>query len=132
MANIPLPPLGEDIAAVIGLDGLLALVAARRGQRLTIPVDAAPEHPLASALGPERWDKLRASFAGETIDVPILSAHRIALLHTAIRADRRGATVNQLVERYGISGRHIKRICAADPDPDDPQGDLFGGRHLRV
>lgn len=119
----PLPTLAEEIAETIGVDGLLLLVDARGGQRLTVPVGPAEDHPLAAIMGRDRWDKFRATFPGETLDIPTLKGNRTALMHAAIRRDRSGATVNELAARYGLTGRQIKRICAAGRR--ECHGDLF-------
>lgn len=123
--NLPLPPVAQAIAEAIGLDGLLALVDAKGGQTVTIPTRHSSDHPLAVTLGAQRFRLLQQTFAGERIEVPLLRGYRTAILHASVRAERSEATANALAQRFGLTQRHIKRICASAEEADRRQGDLF-------
>ena len=127
-----LPPLLREIADVAGEEAALRIAEARGGARVFIPAQAAPDHWLTQAVGPEAAAAICAHFrAGEgglSLDLP-LGPHSAAR-RTARRVDemiREGVPANEIARQARVHRTTVFRRKAAMEGGDDRQGELFGG-----
>jgi len=120
-----LPPRARELAELIGLPALITLVEARGGLPLHIPKRVTDRHPIAQLIGIDNAESLANVYGGAPIEIPRCETTLRALLHEEIRARRRIQTESQVAREFGMWGRSIRRICAADNRHDD-HPDLFG------
>lgn len=123
-----LPPKACELEPVIGLPALLKLVEWRPAVTLYVPSPAmlTHDHPIALALGMEAAIALAKRYGGTKLEVPRCDAAVRAMLHAEIRARRAAGESESAVARdVGMWPRSVRRICAADKNRNDDQGDLF-------
>lgn len=123
------PALVQTIAQHCGWEATLAFVEAFGGKRLRIPQKPAADHVLVRRLGPEYAARLCDAFGGEEFrNIPKCQAalHRIRNGKIRLRINQ-GATTNDLVEEFGLTGKRIEDIVRGieAPRPSRNQ-DLFG------
>ena len=104
--------LRDEIARLIGLDGLAALSAARGGRRMRIPCRIPDGHWLEGCLGREAANRLAFRFGGCRLYVPLAPPatnrdKRIRELH------RRGRSVTSIAAETGLSDRRVIQIIRA-------------------
>lgn len=120
-----LPGILRDIAALIGLPGMLALVEHYGGVRLYVPVRFDPDHALVKVLGHGAAAKLIEQYGGlDHFDVPRAVRAIDAVRNAAIRAEYGELSQGQLARRYRLTERQIRNILAG-AEQDDGQADLF-------
>ena len=120
-----LPPIVEELAALIGEPAALELAEHYQGQRLYIPADPAPEHAICQRIGHEVACKLAERYGSQTLDMPMLHARRIDLRNQAIRRDSAHMSYAELVSKWRLSRRQIANILRAGKDATSPQDDMF-------
>lgn len=119
-----LPPILQEIAALIGLPATLALVKHAGGTRVYVPVRYDPDHPLAKTLGHAAAVKLIGHYAGLYMDLPKGEIAVKAARDQQIRADRHVYTHAQQAIRWGLTDRQIRSILGP-AEVDDKQARLF-------
>lgn len=118
-----LPATAAELAEVIGLAALTALVECRGGTVLHVPQPhyLRDDHPLVLALGWNAARTLADHYQRERIDVPrcveAVRAARDAEIH---RLTEEGWSARQLALRYGLTERAIKYIRARVRDTAEP------------
>ena len=120
-----LPPILQEVAALIGLPATVRLVEAYGGVRLYVPKKFDPDHPIVKLVGHANAALMTNAFGGdEHFDIPRALAATIAVRDHRIRRDRAaGSTHRELALRYHLTERHIRNILG--PEQDDRQVDLF-------
>jgi Mor family transcriptional regulator len=119
-----LPPILQRIEQRVGLAATMAIVEQYGGVRLYVPLNPAPDHPLAKLIGLDKAQALAPEFGAEE-HFPIPKAERAlrALRDARIRADRQTKTIRQLAREYGLIERRIHQILGEDGT--EQQQDLF-------
>ncbi|MEJ1416999.1 MAG: Mor transcription activator family protein [Candidatus Sedimenticola sp. (ex Thyasira tokunagai)] len=119
-----LPPKARELAQLIGLPGLLALVDHHGGRRLKIPAAARETHTLHELLGAEAFTALINDYGGDEIDIPLLHSAKRQLIWADIQQRRaNGETVASLAGEYQMTERGIYKIQRRG-DADDQQVDF--------
>ncbi len=120
-----LPPILQEIAALVGLPATLTLVKAYGGTRLYVPKRFDPDHPIVKLIGHELAARLFERFGGlDQFDVPKAAIAVKAARDAVIRAQRRdGATHARLAVLHRITERQVRNILG--PEVDDRQIGLF-------
>lgn len=127
---IELPPIAQEIADLVGLDGLYALVRAYGGQRWQIPNNI-QDNGVRQLLGFARAEKLGSILGGMVIDMPNLKAHIGRHQVLSLHAD--GHSVGKIVRATGYTHRRVRQILAEarqaghGATANERQGDLFAG-----
>lgn len=103
--------LRDELAELLGEQGLAALCAARGGRRAYIPCSIGPGHWLAELLGPEAAERVAFHYGGCRIDVPLRPppADRDARI-CELRAA--GESVAAIAAETGVSRRQVYRILS--------------------
>ncbi|MDE0406877.1 MAG: helix-turn-helix domain-containing protein [Alphaproteobacteria bacterium] len=101
--------LRDELAELLGEEGLLALSAERGGRRAMIPRRIPPGHWLEEAVGREAAERMAFHYGGCRIYIPrnpsaVGRAARIRDLR------RRGRSVAEIARTEGVSDRHVWRI----------------------
>lgn len=122
-----LPDSLQEMAAVIGFGGVLALVREYGGVRLYVPRTLPAEHILITLLGTAAAQRLAAEYGGrEHFDIPRAEGLMRAVRNRRIRADRAaGLSLRELALKYRLTERAVSNILGSEP-VDDGQVDLFG------
>ncbi len=111
-----MPSSLRALAQRVGVLEVFELVRAFGGQRVFIP--RAPGGRLSAHLSASFVEALIAERGGSKFDVPRAARLEALLRDDAIRADcAAGACIDELVERYGLCDRRIRRIrqCRTAP-----------------
>jgi len=134
-----LPASIRDMAQVLGWPATIAFVRAFGGKRVYIPkrLTSAGVAIFEETLGVDGAAKLVQYLGDTALNVP---ACRSALNHARnveiVRAYTAGKSINELVERYGITFRHIQNIlkCTDASAPESPlvQGKTQGELELKI
>lgn len=103
--------LREELAELLGEQGLAALSKARGGRRIHVPRRIRPGHWLAELLGPEAAGRLAFRFGGCRIGVPSRppAASRAARIRELREA---GESVAAIASETGLSERWIYRVLS--------------------
>lgn len=99
-----------------------AAAATDCARNLGLPADR------AETVGAAVADALAEHFAGQMLSFPINAAAKLSELEREIALARRdGASWKELIRRYGMTERGLRRIIKRAPlrDPDLDQGRLF-------
>ncbi len=120
-----LPPILQDIVALIGLPHTMKLVDQHGGTRLFVPkLGVAEDHPLAVLLGHRAASKLIAHYGGEEhFDIPLAARALRAVRNAQIRAERPHTSTRLLALKWRTTERNIRIICGEMAD--ERQGGLF-------
>lgn len=121
-----LPPILQDIVALVGLPLTMTLVQARGGVRLYVPkLELDDDHYLVQLLGREAAEKLQNAYGGdEHFDIPKAERALRAVRDSKIRYQRRcDLSVSSLALEYRLTERQIRTICGELVD--DRQVSLF-------
>lgn len=100
--------LRDELAELLGEQGLAALCAARGGRRAYIPCSIRPGHWLAELLGPEAAERVAFHYGGCRIDIPRLSRNARNARIRDLR--RRGWSVDRIASGSGLSRRQVRNI----------------------
>ena len=134
-------PVAREIVDAIGVTATIDLLCRRKigGKRLFIPPQLMPDSSLIGEVGEAVAQALVACMGYDglirVLDVPMLSGVERLLRDNALRADfDAGMNENQLVEKYHLSHRHVRKLLKAkastspreERGPRDPHTfDLF-------
>lgn len=109
-----LPGGAQELADVIGLAALFALVEWRGGIRLWVPAE--PSAEMIAVIGEAPAARLCAEYAGERLVIPKCDAAVRAARDAEIVARfRAGTPAAELATEYRIALRQVRRIVAGDP-----------------
>lgn len=113
-------PVAREIAEAIGIEATIDLLCRRKlgGKRIFIPPRLEPGSALIADVGAEIAGALVVALGygtlGRWLDLPLLSGVERLMRDNAMRADYAGGMKeNQLVERYHLSHRHVRRMLKA-------------------
>lgn len=113
-----LPESARELADTIGLDGLLAMVKARGGTSVKIPVrrETLEGHWLADVLTAGQLEKLHDQYRGLAVLIPKLACAKRKLIHHEIRKRRRsGQPVAEVATALGVHERTVYRYQSSQP-----------------
>jgi hypothetical protein len=117
-----LPVALQEMADVLGLRVVIALVEHFPGIELRIPHKLKDDHKLM-VLGRDNAVALCEYCPEDTIHVP-MSLDRKRLTREIENLSQQGLKRWQIAGKLGISQRHVRRLANKSP-PDDGQFDLF-------
>ena len=114
IAIADLPESAQDMARLIGIEGVLRLVRNWGGSELYIPGSHVERSQLSRVLGKPSARLLAQHWGGTSIYIPALKSLRQLTRDRAARADydRGGVTARELAIKYGVSTRRIKAILS--------------------
>lgn len=114
MTDQHLPPLARELRDLIGEEAMHAICAQFGGLRLQVPMRITPDSALPLLIGKAAAARLVATYGGDVIEPPKLTALHQARRAAVIRAEAAaGATGAELATRHNITMRHVRRILAA-------------------
>lgn len=103
--------LRDELADLLGEEGLRALSAERGGRRAMIPSSVPPGHWLEEAVGREAAERMAFRYGGCRLYIPIgRSAARSARI---LDLRRRGRSVAEIAAAEGLSDRRVWQILRA-------------------
>ena len=103
--------LRDELAELLGPEGLASLAEARGGRREYIPKRIPPGHWLGRALGREKAEALASRYGGCRLDIPRTPPARGR--NRRIRELRRlGWSVPRVAAETGLSERWVRRILS--------------------
>ncbi|MBF0283214.1 MAG: hypothetical protein HQL51_02015 [Magnetococcales bacterium] len=106
-----LPRSLQEVAGLVGLEAVSALVRHYAGSRVRVPRRSRPDHPLAACLGWEAMRRFCHLFGGEVLEVPRADGVRRRLRDREIVQLYDGGTpVRLLAKTYGLTERRIYYI----------------------
>ena len=102
--------LRDELAGLIGEEGLRRLATRRGGRRLYIPSKVRPLHWLALLLGQDAADALAFRYGGDRIVIPELGLARATRNEEIRRCHAAGASAADVADRFGLSERQVWRV----------------------
>lgn len=121
-----LPPQLRLLVRVMGVGPALALVEARGGTRLTVPVRCSPDHWLNEVVGPVAFAALVQDSAAVTMELPKADAATRQWRHQQVHELARTMTNDQVARATGYTRRHVINIRQAEAEAAGlRQPDLF-------
>jgi len=144
-----MPATARELVDAIGFDNTLDVLRKFGGKKLFIPTQLVEGHTykLVEALGLEIAEKLVDAMGGTRLEPPMMASVERLLRDNAIRKDYDAMCaagerfpMDRLVDRYGITQRHIRKLLKASvaTSPARPHGrerrdtftmDLFNTAH---
>ena len=103
--------LRDELAEMLGEEGLQALSAERGGRSAVVPRRIRTGHWIERAVGREAADRLAFRYGGCRIYIPRGAAQARAARVLALR--RQGRSVAQIAAAEGVSDRWVWKILAA-------------------
>ncbi len=119
-----LPTQMRLLIKCIGLPETIALLKAKGGTTIRIPLSADNCIQFDDILQPESIVKLTANLGGKVMELPKYDKIGTQLRDIAIRAARNNTPANKLAQDFGLSRRMIIYICG-DTTVDKRQTRLF-------
>ena len=109
-----LPPVGTELARVVGLKAALRLIDTWGGTYIDVPQRPSTRHRrfalLTELIGARAAQVLVAHYGGDRLRLPKASAAESAARARALIAEYdAGATVRDLALRWDMSERHVRR-----------------------
>ena len=127
-----LVPLVRELIALIGIVDTLALLEARGGTPLRIPVSADRDSAtlLKGILPRESVIKLCSRWPGQWLNLPKADRITRQIRDYYLRQDRAALTAPATALKYHLTRRQVINICGYQPDKvikqvDNRQADLF-------
>jgi len=119
-----LPASMRELVSLVGITATLAIVKARGGIRLYVPVNADAEGELATLIGLDPLKNLVDIYAGEEIEIPRCIEALTAIKHQMILDDAsNGMTITNIARKYEYTERGIRKALrraeAAREQPAD-------------
>ena len=103
--------LKDEIAELIGLQGLAAMAQARGGRRAYIPHGIRAGHWIERAIGRTRAEALALAYGGSRINIP--SGPSPEIRHRRIGELRRqGLSIMEIAAATGLSERWVYRVLS--------------------
>lgn len=107
-----IPQIILEIQKIIGDQATVKFVRHFGGMTISFPVDPKFFPESQECITFEDWKKLCQRFGGDRQFIPKDYKTLIAIRNRWIRHERdHGASVNDLVKKYGLSNRRIISIC---------------------
>ena len=112
-----LPPALKQVEARFGEPAALAVANSYSGRCVYVPATMTQDHPIARELGLELAAGLAELYGGEMLDVPRCSElERERRNDRLVKAREAGATISELVVRFGLSRRQVFNVLADHRD----------------
>lgn len=112
-----MPPSARDLVNVLGFAATMDLLNRFGGKRIFIPNRLTDDAKIVGQIGREAAEKLVERMPGTRMEPPMLTSIERLLRDNAIRADfDSGMDIPELVDRYRITQRHIRRLLCRSPD----------------
>lgn len=102
--------LSNDLKALLGEDGFVALAQAFGGTRLYVPTAIPADHEIAQAIGREAADLLSRRYSPATIRVPLARSER-ARHYRAL-----GLSNAQIARKLGMAETGVDKLFARMAD----------------
>jgi hypothetical protein len=103
----------DDIAALIGRPGALAIISIWGGGRLYIPRTATPTHPIADVVGELMLERLCARHGGDVLELP-LPPTAAARRRRILELEQAGGTTREIAFATGCTERYVRKVLAAE------------------
>ncbi len=116
-----LPPMMRALIEVLGFDSTVALLRARGGQRVHVPLSAS--RWMIDLVGEQGAFKLCHKYGGQELDLPKHDKIVQQLRDKKIRDERNKHSLNELAAKHNLTRRQIQNIVR-DVESEEP--DLFG------
>ena len=105
-----LPNSLRDISEAIGFEKEMLIVQNYGGQRIWVPKQVTLDWGMLLVVGYEDGYKLVQYFGGCQFVVPLCEGLRIQTRNEQIRRDRGSMSIAQLVAKYHLGDRQIRKI----------------------
>lgn len=105
--------LSQDLVALLGEEGFVALTEAFGGRRLYVPREITPDHEIAKALGTPEARKLSGYYAGAQLRIPL--ARELRARH--YRAS--GLSNGRIATKLGITEGGVDKLFARMDRPPE-------------
>lgn len=120
-----LPPLAQDLVALIGFSATIRLVELRPGIPTFVPRELSPCHWLLCQLGQKPAEALVKHYGGETITVPNCKLALVKIRQRHILKSREdGYSQTEAALLHGVTPRWIRELESREPE-EDRNGRLF-------
>lgn len=120
-----LPPVAQDLAAVIGLPATLELIKAYPGIPLYIPAHPHHEHPITAIIGHDKLTKLSNIYGQTYLKMPNLTARKVK--HRMVKElQAQGKSIRVTALATGYCARRVEQLRSGE-QPSSQQCDLFKG-----
>lgn len=113
-----LPPLAQELVAIIGFSATIHLVEARPGIPLFVPNALPSDHYLIGVVGEKAAQALVKNYPGETITVPNckLALVKIRQRHIVKSRQQDGFSQTEAALLHGVTPRWIREIESREPE----------------
>ncbi|WP_347258276.1 Mor transcription activator family protein [Methylocaldum sp.] len=109
-----LPQSMRDMAEVIPLDAVVALIRHYGGTTLYLPTTVTETSDLAKAIGFPAACQLVGRYRTESLHIPrAVHLQRVLRDRAILKAHANGATRNELARAHGVSDRIISQVIAS-------------------
>lgn len=105
--------LTQDLIAMLGDDGFVALTEAFGGRRLYVPRTIGSDHEIAAALGEKEASKLSGYYAGAQLRIPL--ARELRARH--YRAS--GLSNGKIATKLGMTEGGVEKMFARMDSPPE-------------
>jgi len=109
-----LPESLRDLVEIIGLSPTLKLASQFPGVPLYIPNYPKNNHPIATVLSQELFEKLVYYYAGDTLKLAKIDTVNRQIKHKRLRLlKEQGKTNREIAIELNYSQRHVERLVSA-------------------
>ena len=120
-----LPPLAQDLVALIGFGATIRLIDARPGLPTYVPKVASGSHFLSGIMGMHVFTLLVRNYGGEMLTLPNCKFALTKIRHrNVIKLRAMGYSQTEVAALTGLTPRQIRNIESNLPQ-DDLNGSLF-------
>jgi len=115
-----LPPLAQELVALIGFSATIHLVEARPGIPLFVPNVLHAEHYLIGVIGAKAAEALVKNYPGETITVPNCKLALVKIRQRNILKSRQddGYSQTEAALLHGVTPRWVREIESREPEEE--------------
>ncbi|MEI7456567.1 MAG: hypothetical protein WCK93_07545 [Nitrosomonadales bacterium] len=122
---VDLPPLAQELVALIGFGATISLIEARPGLPTYIPGVASADHALAKTIGMHTFALLVKNYGGEMLTLPNCKFALTKIRHkNVIKLRSTGYSQTEVAMLTGLTPRQIRNIEYNLPE-ECPTGSLF-------
>lgn len=125
-----LPPKLHEMSELCGEDIMLKIWSAYGGCHLSVPKNAAPEHPITKTLTAAEVQIFCKTYGGEILFIPTAARLKREVRNALIRQQRgAGKSIFDLARGFNLTERQVLSICnnpAQSLVNNNNQASLFG------
>ena len=103
----------DELVALIGWDGMLAVSRAFGGQQLDVPLHCPDNHKITRALGRAIADELASNHGNTSLEIPIAFRREAEIRHLASLTPK--LTINEIAHRTLTHRRTVVKTLARPP-----------------